>query len=182
VKLWRMNDSRAWEWDTLRGHTQNVSCVAFHPKHDLLVSNSEDKTIRVWDVQKRMCIQTFRRETDRYWILAVHPDQSLIAAGHDNGMLVFKLERERPAYACAGNQLYYVKDRYLRRATLGAAADAPLISLRTRAAGLGTAPRQLLLNPHAAGEEEAVLLVSALEGGSYELYNLALTADQEPGR
>jgi coatomer protein complex subunit alpha (xenin) len=29
-------------------------------------------------------------------------------------MIVFKLERERPAYALHGNTLYYVKDRYLR--------------------------------------------------------------------
>lgn len=29
-------------------------------------------------------------------------------------MIVFKLERERPAYATHGNTLYYIKDRYLR--------------------------------------------------------------------
>lgn len=181
VKLWRMNESRAWEWDSLRGHTNNVSCVMFHPKHDLVVSNSEDRSIRVWDVQKRMCIQTFRRDADRYWILAVHPEQNLIAAGHDNGMLVFKLERERPAFAATTGQLLYVKDRYLRRATLGMAADTPLVSLRSRATGLGTAPRQLLTNNHSP-DEECVLLVSSLEGGSYELYNLSLTSEQEPGR
>ena len=32
VKLWRMNETKAWEMDTLRGHTNNVSCVMFHPK------------------------------------------------------------------------------------------------------------------------------------------------------
>ena len=32
VKLWRMNDTKAWEVDTLRGHFNNVSCVLFHPK------------------------------------------------------------------------------------------------------------------------------------------------------
>ncbi|XLR29350.1 hypothetical protein S83_021511 [Arachis hypogaea] len=26
VKLWRMNDTKAWEVDTLRGHMNNVSC------------------------------------------------------------------------------------------------------------------------------------------------------------
>jgi hypothetical protein len=31
-----------------------------------------------------------------------------------SGMIVFKLERERPAYASYGNTLYYIKDRYLR--------------------------------------------------------------------
>ena len=32
--------------------------------------------------------------------------------GHDSGMIVFKLERERPAYAVHMNTLYYVKVRF----------------------------------------------------------------------
>ena len=85
VKLWRMNETKAWEVDTMRGHTNNVSCVLFHPKHELIISNSEDRTIRVWDISKRLGVQTFRREADRFWILAAHPDQNLLAAGHDSG-------------------------------------------------------------------------------------------------
>ena len=91
VKLWRMSDTKAWEVDTLRGHSNNVSCCLFHPKHDLIISNSEDKSIRVWDVSKRVGVQTFRREGDRFWILAAHRSQNLLAAGHDSGMIVFKV-------------------------------------------------------------------------------------------
>ena len=36
---------------------------------------------RVWDISKRLGVQTFRRETDRFWILAAHPEQNLLAAG-----------------------------------------------------------------------------------------------------
>lgn len=39
-------ESKAWEVDTLRGHTNNVSCVMFHARQDLIISNSEDKSIR----------------------------------------------------------------------------------------------------------------------------------------
>ena len=53
--------------------------------------------------------QFYRREHDRFWIVAAHPTLNLFAAGHDSGMVVFKLERERPAYALNGNLLYYVK-------------------------------------------------------------------------
>jgi coatomer protein complex subunit alpha (xenin) len=60
-----LQDTKAWEVDTLRGHTNNVSCVIFHPKHELIISNSEDRSIRVWDISKRMGVQTFRRENDR---------------------------------------------------------------------------------------------------------------------
>ncbi len=50
---------------------------------DMIVSNSEDKSIRVWDLSKRTAVQTFRREHDRFWILAAHPEVNLLAAGHD---------------------------------------------------------------------------------------------------
>ena len=77
----RRAETKAWEVDTMRGHTNNVSCVLFHPRHDLIVSNSEDRSVRVWDSNKRMGVQTFRRENDRFWILAAHPTQNLLAAG-----------------------------------------------------------------------------------------------------
>lgn len=50
---------------------------------DLIISNSEDKSIRVFDMSKRTGVQTFRREHDRFWILAAHPEINLLAAGHD---------------------------------------------------------------------------------------------------
>ena len=86
-----------------------MSCVIFHPRQDLIVSNSEDKSIRVWDMSKRTCLHTFRREHDRFWVVASHPSLNIFAAGHDSGMVVFKLERERPAFAIHGNILFYVK-------------------------------------------------------------------------
>ena len=169
VKLWRMNDTKAWEVDTLRGHVNNVSCVMFHARQDIIVSNSEDKSIRVWDMSKRSGTQTFRREHDRFWILAAHPEVNLLAAGHDSGMIVFKLERERPAYAHHQGTLYYVKDRYLRAYDYQSQRDNPLISIR-RAGGAASAagPRSLSYNP----AENAVLINYDADGGSYELHVL----------
>lgn len=130
VKLWRMSETKAWEVDTCRGHYNNVSCVMFHPRQELILSNSEDKSIRVWDMAKRLCIHTFRKEHDRFWVMAAHPTLNLFAAGHDSGMVVFKLERERPAYALHGNLLYYVKERYLRRLDLTKNKDIALMQLK----------------------------------------------------
>ncbi|CAL8462821.1 g2355 [Coccomyxa elongata] len=167
VKLWRMNDTKAWEVDTLRGHVNNVSCVMFHARQDIIVSNSEDKSIRVWDMSKRTGVQTFRREHDRFWIMAAHSEVNLLAAGHDSGMIVFKLERERPAYATHGETLYYVKERHLRSYDFSSQRDSPLISIRrVGSTGTNSGPRTLSYNP----AENAVLLTSDQDGGSYELY------------
>ena len=61
IKLWRMNETKAWEVDTLRGHKNNVSSVLFHPRMEVIVSNSEDKSIRVWDISKRKSIQSTQK-------------------------------------------------------------------------------------------------------------------------
>jgi coatomer protein complex subunit alpha (xenin) len=189
VKLWRMSETKAWEVDTLRGHANNVSCCLFHPKHDLVVSNSEDRSIRVWDVSKRVGVQTFRREGDRFWILAAHKTQNLLAAGHDSGMIVFKLERERPA-ACygPGSFLYYVRGRELvlhdynrsggSNSSSGGGVDVPISSLRrmgtqAQTDGIGSAPRYLAYNMHNPAEGN-ILATSDVDGGSYELVTFSL--------
>ncbi|GJN09184.1 hypothetical protein PR202_ga27166 [Eleusine coracana subsp. coracana] len=167
VKLWRMNDTKAWEVDTLRGHMNNVSCVMFHAKQDIIVSNSEDKSIRIWDATKRTSIQTFRREHDRFWILAAHPEMNLLAAGHDSGMIVFKLERERPAFCVSGDTVFYVKDRFLRFFEYSTQKEVQVAPIRRPGSvSLNQSPRTLSYSP----TENAVLICSDIDGGTYELY------------
>jgi len=161
------SDTKAWEVDTLRGHMNNVSCVMFHAKQDIIVSNSEDKSIRVWDATKRTGIQTFRREHDRFWILATHPEMNLLAAGHDSGMIVFKLERERPAFAVSGDSLFYTKDRFLRFYEFSTQRETQVLTIRRPgSSSLNQCPKTLSYSP----SENAILLCSDADGGSYELY------------
>lgn len=110
VKLWRMSDTKAWEVDTCRGHTGNVLSAVFHPNQDLILSVSDDKTIRVWDLNKRTPVKQFRRENDRFWLVASHPTINLFATCHDSGVMVFKLERERPAHTIFQNKLFFVNN------------------------------------------------------------------------
>ncbi|KAK9758325.1 hypothetical protein RND81_01G223100 [Saponaria officinalis] len=167
VKIWRMNDTKAWEVDTLRGHMNNVSSVLFHARQDIIVSNSEDKSIRVWDGTKRTGLQTFRREHDRFWILTAHPEMNLLAAGHDSGMIVFKLERERPAFAVSGDLVYYVKDRFLRVYEYSTQKDSQVLPIRRPGVSiLNQSPRSLSYSP----TENSILIASDIDGGSYELY------------
>ncbi|EPS65879.1 hypothetical protein M569_08896 [Genlisea aurea] len=177
VKIWRMNDTKAWEVDTLRGHMNNVSCVLFHAKQDVIVSNSEDKSIRIWDSTKRTGLQTFRREHDRFWILSAHPEMNLLAAGHDNGIMVFKLERERPAFSVTGDSLLFVKDRFLRAFEYSTQKETQLIPIRRPGSnGLNQGPRTLSYSP----TENAVLVCSDVDGGTYELY--VIPKDNNYGR
>ncbi|QEU59007.1 Cop1 [Kluyveromyces lactis] len=108
VKLWRMSATKAWEVDTCRGHTNNVDSVIFHPQQNLIISVGEDKTVRVWDLDKRTPIKQFKRENDRFWLVRAHPNLNLFGAAHDSGIMIFKLDRERPPTAINQNQLLFI--------------------------------------------------------------------------
>ncbi|EXJ59988.1 coatomer protein complex, subunit alpha (xenin) [Cladophialophora yegresii CBS 114405] len=169
VKLWRMSETKAWEVDTCRGHFQNASACLFHPHQDLILSVGEDKTVRVWDLNKRTSVQSFKRENDRFWVIAAHPEINLFAAGHDNGVMVFKLERERPASSVYQNQLFYItKDKQVRSYDFTKNVESPsLLSLRKFGSNW-VPPRTLSYNP----AERSVLVTSPTDSGTYELIAL----------
>lgn len=92
-------------------------------------------------------------------------ESNLLAAGHDGGMIVFKLERERPAYAPLANSVLFLKDRYVRLHEYSSGKDTPLMSIRRSS---NCAARSVMYN-----EQENMLLICLdAEGGSYELYHI----------
>ncbi|KAJ9648752.1 hypothetical protein H2199_000665 [Coniosporium tulheliwenetii] len=169
VKLWRMSETKAWEVDTCRGHFQNVSQCCFHPSQDLILSVGEDKTLRVWDLNKRTSVASFKRENDRFWVIASHPNLNLFAAGHDSGVMVFKLERERPASTTYQNQLFYVtRDKHVRSYDFSKNVESPPMLSLKKLGSPWIPPRTLSYNP----AERAILVTSPADGGSYELISL----------
>ena len=162
-------ETKAWEVDTCRGHFQNSSACLFHPHQDLILSVGEDKTIRVWDLNKRTSVQSFKRENDRFWVLAAHPEINLFAAGHDNGVMVFKLERERPASAIYQNQLFYItKEKNVRSYDFVKNTESPSMLSLKKLGSPWLPPRTMSYNP----AERAILVTSPADNGIYELVNL----------
>ena len=95
VKVWRYQDTKAWELETLQGHKHYVTGCLFHPKYDLVISTSEDKSLCVWDYTNKTLINVDKRDTDRLWTVVNHPTLRYMAAGNDGGFVIFKLEPER---------------------------------------------------------------------------------------
>lgn len=141
VKIWKYNDVRAWEVETLRGHMNNVSAVMWHPRADYILSDAEDRTLRIWDTagvtgssgsssRGSKCTMTIKKDNDRFWCLAAHPEMNIFAAGHDNGLQVFKMNRERPAFtltpdaATSGDCLLYVRDKLIRSFALDSGTNS----------------------------------------------------------
>lgn len=120
-------------------------------------------------MNKRTSVQSFKRENDRFWVIAAHPEINLFAAGHDNGVMVFKLERERPASSIHQNQLFYItKEKIVKSYDFSKNAESPgLLSLR-KLGSPWVPPRTLSYNP----AERAILVTSPADSGTYELVHL----------
>ena len=169
VRTWKVSDQRAWAVDTFSGHSHNVSCAVFHEKKDMIISASEDKSLRFYDIGKSQFLRSYKRE-ERFWILDVHPTQNLIAAGHDGGLIVFKLERERPAYTSVKNVLYYMKEKNLRE--VKNAKDTPTAILRKSWPGVSR-------NIYFDSTLSQCILTSDHDGGTYELFDVKRSSTSE---
>lgn len=96
----------------------------------------------------------------------------MFAAGHDNGMIVFKIERERPASTVHNNLVYYVKERQMRRLDLTTMKDVAIMQMR------GSKQAVPYYSIHYNPAEHAVLLVTKTpnpENSSYDLYMVSLS-------
>lgn len=84
IKLW---DARGTCLMTLSGHDNWVRAVVFHPGGKYLLSVSDDKTIRVWDLsQEGKCVKTISDAHDSFitclkWVPGIVKDRPADGAG-----------------------------------------------------------------------------------------------------
>jgi WD40 repeat protein len=71
----------------LSGHTDWVASLAFSPNGTFLVSGSNDKTTKLWDIQTGGVVKTFCGHTGRVLSVSISPDRTTIATGSDDEML-----------------------------------------------------------------------------------------------
>lgn len=140
IKIWKYSDTELSVIATLRNHSNNVSCAIYHPVVDVVLSASEDKTVRVWDAKRFLNLTKYRRQSDRFWILAAHPKLPLFAAGHDSGLTVFRLMRQRPTYDVCKSDVYYYKDGSIRKYNIDDQSDTVVGQTKPRFTGNRASP------------------------------------------
>jgi coatomer subunit beta' len=81
----------------LEGHTSNVSFACFHPTQPIIVSGSEDGTVKIWHANTYRLEQTLNYGLERAWCCAYLRGKQEIGMGFDEGVVVIKMGREEPA-------------------------------------------------------------------------------------
>ncbi len=71
----------------LTGHKDWVTSVAFSPKGDLIVSGSDDRTLRLWDLAGNPVGQPFAGHTKGITLVSFSPKGDLIVSGSDDRTL-----------------------------------------------------------------------------------------------
>ena len=83
VKIWDYQTKACLQ--TLEGHSHNVSSVCFHPRLPLVISASEDGTVRLWHSTTYRPETTLNYGLERAWCLAPTKDANKLAIGYDEG-------------------------------------------------------------------------------------------------
>jgi coatomer subunit beta' len=80
----------------LEGHSNNVSSVMFHPSLPIILSGSEDGTVRIWHSTTYRLENTLNYGMERVWSLSSLKDSNRIAIGYDEGTVMLQIGQEEP--------------------------------------------------------------------------------------
>lgn len=120
VKIWDYQNKACVQ--TLEGHAQNISAVAFSPDLPIVFTGSEDGTVRVWHSG------TYRLETslnygfERVWTISTMKGTNNVAIGYDEGSIIIKVGREEPAMSMDvnGGKIVWAKHSEMQQVNLKA--------------------------------------------------------------
>ncbi|KAI8053345.1 coatomer WD associated region-domain-containing protein [Syncephalis plumigaleata] len=125
VKIWDYQNKTCVQ--TLEGHTQNVAAASFHPYLPIILTASEDGTVRVWNSNNYRLENTLNYGLDRAWSMSLTKTTNEVAVGFDDGLVVFKLGRDEPSISMDNSgKIIWSKQTDIQTANVKASLDVAI--------------------------------------------------------
>ncbi|KAI0048076.1 coatomer protein [Auriscalpium vulgare] len=122
VKIWDYLSKSCVQ--TMESHTNNVSFAVFHPSLPIIISGSEDGTVKLWNSGTYRLENTLSYGLERAWCIAVRKEGNEIAVGFDEGSVVIKLGRDEPTFSMdPAGKLIYTRHNEVLSANLQTVTD-----------------------------------------------------------
>ncbi|KAK0415577.1 hypothetical protein QR680_012008 [Steinernema hermaphroditum] len=117
VKIWDYQNKTCVA--TLEGHSHNVAAVCFHPELPIIITGSEDSTVRLWHANTYRLETTLNYGLERIWCIHALSGSNTVALGYDEGSVTIKLGREEPAVSMdASGKILWAKHSEMQQANL----------------------------------------------------------------
>ncbi|GMR50177.1 hypothetical protein PMAYCL1PPCAC_20372, partial [Pristionchus mayeri] len=183
VKIWDYQNKTCVQ--TLDGHTQNVSSVCFHPELPLIITGSEDSTVRLWHANTYRLEITLNYGLERAWCIQAQKGSNTVALGYDEGSVTIKLGREEPAVSMdASGKVLWAKHSVVQQvnlktidvATLDALQDGERIPLAVKELGSSE------IYPQALAHSSNGRYVVACGDGEYIVYTAMALRNKDFGQ
>ena len=123
VKIWDYQNKTCVQ--TLEGHTQNISAVCFHPELPIILTGSEDGTVRIWHAGTYRLESSLNYGFERVWTISSMKGSNNVAIGYDEGSVMVKVGREEPAVSMdsSGGKIVWAKHSEIQQANLKALGE-----------------------------------------------------------
>ncbi|KAL0950314.1 hypothetical protein HGRIS_010289 [Hohenbuehelia grisea] len=122
VKVWDYLSKSCVQ--TMEGHTNNVSFAVFHPNLPVIISGSEDGTVKIWNSGTYRIENTLNYALERAWCVSLRRNANEVAVGFDEGVVVIKLGRDEPTFSLdPSGKLIYTRNHDVMSGNLQMISD-----------------------------------------------------------
>ncbi|KAJ3254213.1 Coatomer subunit beta' [Boothiomyces macroporosus] len=117
IKVWDYQNKTCVQ--TLEGHTHNVIRVCYHPSLPIIVTGSEDGTIRMWHSNTYRLENTLNYGMEKVWCMACLKGSNDMAFGYDDGTVTIKLGKEEPSVSMdSSGKIIWAKQNEIKLANI----------------------------------------------------------------
>lgn len=109
---------------TLEGHTHNVAAVMFHPELPIILTGSEDGTVRIWHSTTYRLENTLNYGMERVWALSYVKGSNSVAIGYDEGLVQIKIGGDEPVASMdASGKIIWAKHNEIQTVNVKSLGD-----------------------------------------------------------